>query len=433
MKVPTVILVLYYARGVYPLRDTIKSHLYCWQQYSKYRFIYVNVAYGFPWKLLRRVRIAAVIYHTIFLGMRWMPWLFLERAKLCAPLASVDVPKIAIPQDEFIHTDMLAEFLANQRITHLYTCAQEQDWKKIYGRHLDFSRVTVKTVLTGYIDENTAVRVNDLKQAQSKRQYDLGYRARKVAYWLGEQGQHKVKVAETICEAAKRRGLRVDSSMREEDVLAGYDWFTFLLDCRATVGAEGGASVLERDGSIRTSVESYLTQHSGASFEEVRAACFPDRDRELGLACISPRHLEACLTGTCQILIEGHYNGILQPWEHYIPVQPDYSDVEHALDALADHELVGRLVRKAYVDVVESGRWTYRNFVKETEVNILDRAGLYRMDFSSWLLYAIFLLRDWLLWRVVQIEATVLRARQRSKMIQFVSRLVHRPTSVVGR
>lgn len=373
-----------------------------------------------------------MIYHTIFLSIRWVPWLFQERAKLCAPLAAIDVPKIAMPQDEFIHTDMLAQFLASQKITHLYTCAEEQDWRNIYGRFLDFSRVMVKTVLTGFLDDDTTLRINRLKQTQRERRWDLGYRAWKAAYWLGEHGQHKVQVADIICEAAKRRGLRVDSSMRDEDVLSGDDWFEFLLDCRATVGAEGGASVLDRDGSIRASVEAYLREHSAADFEKVQAACFPDRDHELGLACISPRHLEACVTETCQVLIKGHYNGILRPWEHYIPVQPDYSDVERALDALADHKLVERLVRKAYVDVVESGRWTYRNFVKETEVDILDRAGLCRMDFTSWLLYAFFFLRDWLLWRAVQIQASILRGKRRSKVIQFVLRLVRRRTFVMG-
>jgi hypothetical protein len=409
MKKPYVILVLYYTRGVYPLRDTIKTHLYCWKHYSKYRVIYINVAFGVPWHRLRRVKIAGVIYHTIFLSMRWTPSLFARRTAMVAPLAALDIPKIAMPQDEFIHTDMLAEFLASQRITHLFTCAEEADWRKIYGRFLDFARVTVRTVLTGYIDEETNRRIDRMRRAGVARDIDIGYRAWKAAYWLGEHGQHKVRVADIVGAKAAARGLAVDSSQRDQDVLSGDDWFRFMLRCRATVGVEGGASVLDHDGAIKVAVEAYLKDHPDASFEEVRDACFPGRDHELGLSCISPRHLEACQTQTCQILIEGGFNGILRPWTHYIPVKKDYSDVEQALDVLADRERVAAMVAAAYRDVVEPGTWTYRAFVQRTESEVLDQAAKPRADLHTLLMARRFAVRDWLLWRLIAVEVAIYR------------------------
>lgn len=424
MKKPHVILVLYYTRGVYPLRDTIATHLYCWGRYSRYRVIYVNVAFGLPWRRLRRMRIAGIVFHTIFLAMRWSPALFLRRAAECEPLAALDVPKLALPQDEFIHTDMLAEFLAGQRITHLYTCAEERDWRAIYGRHVDFARVQARTVLTGYVDDATRARVDRMKRPP--RVVDVGYRAWKAAYWLGGHGQHKVRVAEAVDAAACGRGLAVDSSLRDEDALLGDDWFRFLLGCRATVGVEGGASLLDRDGSLRETVESYVKAHPAAGFEEVRDACFPGRDGELGLVCISPRHIEACLTRTCQILVEGRYSGILQPWVHYIPVSKDYSDVGRALDALADPALVARMVDAAYDDVVASGKWTYRAFVRETEADIFDRAALPRMDLRSWLYYAYFRLRDWGCWRYIQLECALHGKKDRSPLLRGLYRLGRR-------
>ncbi|MBX6323152.1 MAG: hypothetical protein IRY94_15100, partial [Rhodospirillaceae bacterium] len=408
-KQPYVILVLYYSRGARPLRDAVHTHLYCWRRYSKYRFVYVNVAFGFPWKRLRRMRIAGIIYHTIFLAMRWTPSIFAARTAACAPLADLDVPKIALPQDEFIHTDMLAEFLERQKITHLLTCAEEADWRRIYGRFLDLSRVSVRTVLTGYIDERTRRRVERLRRRAGPRDIDIGYRAWKAAYWLGEHGQHKVRVAEVVGARAAARGLAVDSSQRDEDVLSGDDWFRFLLRCRATVGVEGGASVLDHDGSVKAAVEAYLARRPEASFEEVREACFPGRDHELGLACLSPRHLEACLTRTCQILVEGRYNGILQPWRHYIPVKRDYSDVERALDVLADRERVAAMVEAAHRDVVESGAWTYRRFVERVEAEVLDPAARHRADLATLFWTACFALRDRMLWRLMQLEVAAYR------------------------
>lgn len=428
-----VILVLYYMGWVYPLRDSVETQLYCWRRYSTYRFIYVNVAFGFPWRLLRHVRIAGVIYHTFFLGMRWAPDVFKVKTALCAPLASLDVPKVAIPQDEFIHTDMLAEFLAAHGVTHLLTCAEESDWKKIYGRHLDFSRVRVKTVLTGYIDEDTWQRVEALKRGKDWRRIDIGYRASKVAYWLGEHGQRKIRIADVIAKAATRRGLTVDCSLDARDTLLGDDWFKFLLDCRATIGVEGGASVLDHDGSVKRAVEAYVKDHPAADFEEVRAACFPGRDGELSLACLSPRHLEACLTETCQVLVEGRYNGVLYPWEHYIPVRKDYADIEQALDALADRELVSRLVRAAYRDIIASGKWSYQTFVRESEAEIFDGVPLPVMDMKSWLLYVYFRLRDWLHWRVIQGQIAIeIRTPARPWLVRMLWKVCRRVTAPAG-
>ncbi len=409
VKKPYVILVLYYSRGVHPLRDTIRTHLYCWRRYSTYRVIYVNVAFGFPWRRLRRVRIAAVIYHTILLSMRWSPPLFARHTAPLAPLAGLDVPKIAMPQDEFIHTDMLAQFLAGQRITHLFTCAEEADWRRIYGRFLDLERVHVRTVLTGYIDESTLRRIERLRRRGPPRDIDIGYRAWRAAYWLGEHGRHKVRVAEEVGAAAARRGLTVDSSQRDEDVLSGDDWFRFLLRCRATIGVEGGASVLDHDGTIKAAVEAYLKAHPHASFEEVKAACFPGRDGELGLSCLSPRHLEACMTRTCQILVEGRFNGILEPWRHYIPVSKDYSDVDRALDVLADRERVAAMVEAAHRDVVAGGAWTYRRFVARVEDEILDPGVTRRADLRSLAAVGLFALRDRLHWRRIQLEVALYR------------------------
>ena len=79
---------------------------------------------------------------------------------------------------------------------------------------------------------------------------------------------------------------------------------------------------------------------------------------------ISPRNLEACLTGTCQILLEGDYNGILQPDVHYIALKRDYSNLDAVLAAMKDESVRESIVERADRDIVASGRWTYRRFVQ---------------------------------------------------------------------
>lgn len=419
------ILVLYYTRGVYPLRDTIEKHLYSWKKYSKHRVIYINVLFGFPEELLSKITVDVVIFHTIFLGMRWSPDIFKHYTGICKYLKKPDCLKIAMPQDEFMQTDILNDFINDFGVTHILTCADEKDWPLIYEK-IDRGKTFLKTVLTGYLDPETVKCIENMK-AKTDRDIDIGYRAWKAEYWLGEQGMHKVRIAEEFEEISKEKGLKTDISMRNEDVLAGDDWFDFLLRCKATIGVEGGASVLDRYGIIKQEVDEYLEKHKDATFEETRRRCFPNEDNRLMLACISPRHLEACATETCQFLIEGTYNNILQPWQHYIPVKKDYSNVADVLNILRDEKRINKIVRTAYEDIVMTNKWTYEEFVREIEKDIIDAAITQDNPLSlySFLVLYRLKLKDLLGWVFIRFEAWALYAKQGpNKFIMAFYRLI---------
>ena len=108
-------------------------------------------------------------------------------------------------------------------------------------------------------------------------------------------------MADVAAERSDRYGLISDISTRNKDILVQDDWFGFLLHCKYTIGVEGGTSILDPIGAIKEKVEEYLALHPSASFEQVEDACFPGIDGSLSLFAISPRHLEACATKTCQI------------------------------------------------------------------------------------------------------------------------------------
>jgi hypothetical protein len=370
------VLVLYYTRGVFPLRDAIRTHLYCWRHYARHRILYVNVALWIPRSVIEQARPDVIIFHNLFLGMRWSPEIFRRFTRRCRFLADYPAVKIAMPQDEFLHSALLNEFCRDFGIAHLFTCADEPDWPVIYNE-LGPSRIALRQVLTGYIDPRSMRRIEKLRRrASPSRDIDIGYRAWKAEYWLGEHATHKVRVAEEFQRAASAAGLRTDISLRDEDTLTGDAWYEFLLRCKATVGVEGGASVLDRDGSIRTHVMDYVRDHPAATFEETREQCFRGRDHEIALQCVSPRHFEACATETLQLLIEGKYNGVLRPWRHYVPVKPDYSNVEAALRTIADETRVREITSNALREIACSPKWTYRTFVGEIERDIIDGAPL---------------------------------------------------------
>ena len=170
-------------------------------------------------------------------------------------------------------------------------------------------------------------------------------------------------IAERFAEEGRRRGLRFDISMDPADTLLGDAWFRFMLRSRFTIGVEGGASIHDHDGRIRDCVSAYTAEHPEAAFEEIERSCFPGLDGSFNLRAISPRHLEACATRTPQVLIEGSYNGILEPWKHYIPLREDFSNISEALDEIAHGARGAQMAEQAYHDVVASGRYTYASFV----------------------------------------------------------------------
>jgi spore maturation protein CgeB len=75
---------------------------------------------------------------------------------------------------------------------------------------------------------------------------------------------------------------------------------------------------------------------------------------------ISSRHFEAIGTKTCQVLIEGHYNGILKAGEHYIPVRSDLSDIDEAVRALQDQSLCREIADRTYELAMSSHTYDHR-------------------------------------------------------------------------
>lgn len=317
-------------------------------------------------RLLQRVQFDAVIFHTTFLAQRWSPVMFREMCRRAEPLRHARAVRVAIPQDEFLQSSPLCDFINTFDVTHVFTAAPESEWPKIYAT-VDRARVGFTTVLTGYLDANSVERMRRIAAETPSRPTDIAYRAWHAAPWLGRHGTLKTMVADVFREAGARRELQVDISTREQDTLFGDDWYRFLAGAKYTIGVEGGASILDRDGTIKDATERYLAGHPEASFDEIEAHCFPGRDGELSLFALSPRHLEACATRTCQILVEGFYNGILTPGEHYIELRKDLSNLDEVITAVKRDDLREQITTAAWRDIVASGRCDYASFVEEVE------------------------------------------------------------------
>jgi hypothetical protein len=115
---------------------------------------------------------------------------------------------------------------------------------------------------------------------------------------------------------------------------------------------------------------SLLAEQPGLAFADFAAAMPAGWDGQLP-GSIGPRHLEAAAARTCQVLVEGGYDGVLEPDVHYLPVRADFSDVEAVVDRLADRTLVEATATRAYADLVLSGRYGYAALAAQLE-RVLD-------------------------------------------------------------
>jgi hypothetical protein len=135
---------------------------------------------------------------------------------------------------------------------------------------------------------------------------------------------------------------------------------------------EGGSTIIDPQGSIWKKGKEFEKQYPNASYEDFEKNCFKGMDGNLNLVAISPRHLEACATKTCQVLIEGSYNGILEAGKHYIEVKSDFSNMDEVFMKMKDEDLRKRLTEQAYKDVVLSGKYSYKSYTQFVIGNSLE-------------------------------------------------------------
>lgn len=356
-------LIVYHYIHEYPVRSTIRDHLYSFSKYSKCTCYYYNAGFGFIPKYLLRIKFDLIIFHTTFLSCRWGGSEYFQRqVKKVIPLKSSSAIKIALPQDEFIYCDDLCNFINEFNIDGVYSVAPSTEWPIIYST-VDFERVEFHEVLTGYLDDTTLKKIKNLSTNIKERDIHIGYRAYKGPQWLGRHGFLKTQIAEVFNRYAPLISLKTDISTRSQDTILGDDWYKFLLRCKYFIGVEGGSTILDRDGNIKKRTDEYVLSNPDASFEDVEAHCFPGAEGKLQLLALSPRQLEACATKTCQILVEGKYNGILKPDIHYIELKRDFSDLSKVLEIIKQDSARKEIVENAYRDIVESGKYTYQSFV----------------------------------------------------------------------
>ncbi len=351
---PKTILVLYWSDG--NPRPAIRHHLEA-LKYSNipHQLIYWNTFHWIPpW--MKYIQVDAILLHTTFLCMRWW-WRYPEFKTATQWISKKNCLKIALPQDEYDHSEILDEWLYELGVQCIGTNFPQPDLLKILYPIMH-TRAMFRHTYTGYIDGETAARVKDTLTPMDRRPLDVVYRAAHLPYWFGTQGQLKHLIADRVNELAPKLFLRTDISTRYEDAITSDQWFSFLASARTTIGTESGSSALDPRGNLKAKIQFLQKSNPDLKFEELEDL-LPKGWDDYSFYAISPRHYEAIYTKTVQILMEGEYDGILKPDLHYIPLKRDFSNLTETLEKVRDTKLLNSIAERAYGDIYESGKYTY--------------------------------------------------------------------------
>jgi hypothetical protein len=277
--------------------------------------------------------------------------------------------KLQFIQDEYRAVDAVTGVMRNLGIHVLFTCAPEPAARRIYGPRLP--GVTTITTLPGYVPDELVGRG---VPAVAERPIDVGYRGRDVPIWLGRLGREKTEIASGFVEHTRRYGLRCDISSREQDRIYGESWNRFLSSCRATLGTESGASIVDFDGSLAARGTDYLARHPDATLAEIERDLTGTYEGNAVINTASSRLFEAAALRTAMVLFPGGYSGVVAPWEHYVPLEKDFSNIDAVVERLRNTGFLEELVTRTYDDLIASGRYSLRALVREFDSLVAERS-----------------------------------------------------------
>ena len=384
------VILLLYNHPIGPYAATLMDHVNAFERHSRFKVVKVNTELGFP-PVLESLRFPVIVLHYSLFGkvpykLDQRFYSYLERSESSY--------KVAFFQDEYRYCQQRFSFIIDHKIDCVYTRMAPRSFKDVYEKYTRVPRII--STLAGYVSDDLVKAGRRITKVDTEREIDVGYRARRLPYYLGRGGQDKHKIAEGFLSRATELGLKMDISFEETHRIYGRAWFKFLADCRSCLGVEGGASVVDLEGIVRSEYLKIIAANPNFSFqefEEMAAGMLEEWEDRVPYRSITPRNSEAAAFRVCQILFEGKYSGIMEPMVHYIPLKKDFSNFDEVIRMFNDKALRRELTENAYRDLIASRRYSYETFIRSFD-GVLAHAGVRPGSGSSSFSKAVWLLNS---------------------------------------
>jgi hypothetical protein len=345
--------------------NTVRDHIRSFPRYSRHHVRILD-----PRRLVRGRELdleefdVVVIHYTLFLpGKGTVAHWLRDQLREFGGL------KVQFIQDEYRTVDQVTDAIRDVEIDILFSAVPEPEIAKVYGR---LNGTEIVSTLTGYVPEELS---GTTPVPLEHRTIEVGYRGRVVPYWLGALGQEKAAIGRDFLARAGPYGLKCDIGWGELDRLYGERWKRFLASCRTTLATESGASITDFDGSIERRTQAYLDEHPNAAFADVHASVLAPFEGNVTISVVSPRVFEAAALRTAIVAFPGEYSGVIQPDEHYVPLEKDFSNFDEVVARIRELPTLEKMVERTYTDLVRSRRYSYETFVRGFDEIVAERAG----------------------------------------------------------
>jgi glycosyltransferase involved in cell wall biosynthesis len=340
---------------------TLHEHLSAFLRYSRHSITLIPGAGTVPgldeqkYKLTLDSFDAVLIHYSVRLSLENH-----ISAGAAAAIAAYNGPKVLFIQDEYENTYNAQRWIKTLGISAIFTTVPLDQVTRVYPAER-FGHIDFVPTLTGYVPESP--KLDLFARPLSERRLMIGYRGRQLPFQYGNLGHEKYRIGIEMRRLAEARGIAIDIEVDDHQRIYGEEWYAFLGRCRATLGTESGANIFDFDGTLKALSE----QHRELGFAEFHDRFLSKRDGEIRMNQVSPKIFEAIRLRTALILFEGEYSGFVKPDVHFIPLKKDFSNVEEVFDKIADDAFLTELTDRAYRDVIESERFSYREFIHSVD------------------------------------------------------------------
>lgn len=354
------ILILYDSNSVHV--NTISEHLHSFVKYSKHA-IYYSAATDYV-KCQLNLAVFDVVYIHYSVRINTNNSRHSLSPSYMAALSAFCGFKVLFIQDEYDTTNIAKENILKLGIHAVYTNVSEKFLADVYPTS-DFKQVDFINTLTGYVPEN--LENKKFVKPLPHREISIGYRGRELPFWYGNLGREKLFIGQEMKKICQERNIKCNIEWHEDQRIYGDDWYEFLTNCRATLGTESGANIFDFTGDISRNIKTALTHNPKMTYVDIFNKYLEQHEGRIIMNQISPKIFEAISLRTALILFEGNYSNVIQPHIHYIELKKDFSNIDDVLTKVANDDYLSTLTQRAYDDIVDSGKYSYQNFVKECD------------------------------------------------------------------
>ncbi len=350
------ILVLYNGQSMYT--PTVQDYVGAFRKYSRNNVNYLHVGHDTqPQFSFDDFDVLVITYSCRLCYMEmWSPHV----GKAVAEFRGL---KVALPQDEYQETNKLRNGLRELGVGVVLTCVPEAKIAWVYPPEL-FPGVRFRRVLTGYVPSQLQRIPRHIRPRTDARNIYIGYRGRSLGHCWGDLAYWKMEIGVRVKRACERRGIPHDIGWTEKDRIYQDKWYSFIASCRTMIGTPSGCNVFDFDGQLERDYKELIKRNPNLTYEEYRPM-IAHKESEIDMGQASPRMFEEAALGTAMVLLEGSYSNVVTPGEDCIIIRRDFSNIDDVLDQVADPSRVQAVADAAYRNLIESGKWTYENFIAQ--------------------------------------------------------------------